>query len=64
MLKFVKHHMESIDGIEIFPLISLTIFFLFFAGMLVYVFKRKKKDWEAISNIPLENPNHIRHEEV
>ncbi len=56
--------MESIDGIEIYPLISLTIFFVFFAGMLIYVFKRKKKDWENLSNIPLETSNRLHHEEV
>ena len=30
MLKFIKHNMETISGIEIYPIISLLIFFLFF----------------------------------
>ena len=30
MFKFVKGHMETIAGVEIFPIISLLIFFIFF----------------------------------
>ncbi|HAB26526.1 MAG TPA: CcoQ/FixQ family Cbb3-type cytochrome c oxidase assembly chaperone, partial [Xanthomarina gelatinilytica] len=30
MLKYVKNHMETIAGVEIFPIISLLIFFIFF----------------------------------
>ena len=26
MLKFVKHNMETIDGVSIYPIISLSIF--------------------------------------
>ena len=28
MLKFIKHNLETIDGVDIYPIISLTIFFL------------------------------------
>lgn len=38
MLKFIKHNMETISGIEIYPIISLLIFFLFFIGLYVWVF--------------------------
>lgn len=54
MLKFIKHHMETIMGIEIFPLISLIIFFVFFVGLTIYVFKTDKKRIEKISRIPLD----------
>lgn len=61
MLKFIKHHMETIAGIEIFPLISLVIFFTFFIGLTIYVIKVDKKVFEKISNIPLD-PNETDHE--
>lgn len=32
-----KNVLQAIDGIEIYPLISFTIFFVFFLGLLVYV---------------------------
>ncbi|MEX2350606.1 MAG: CcoQ/FixQ family Cbb3-type cytochrome c oxidase assembly chaperone [Flavobacteriaceae bacterium] len=54
MLKFIKGHMESIDGIEIYPIISLLIFFIFFAILFLWVFTAKKKYIEQVSNIPLE----------
>lgn len=55
MLKFVKHTMESIAGVEIYPLISLLIFFTFFVGLLVYVFKMKKTDVAYLSEIPMHS---------
>ncbi|MEQ8580403.1 MAG: cbb3-type cytochrome c oxidase subunit 3 [Marinoscillum sp.] len=53
MLKFVKHHMETIVGIEIFPLISLIIFFVFFVGLFIYVLRSNRKQIDEISRIPL-----------
>ena len=57
MLKFVKHHMESITGIEIYPLISLFIFFIFFVVLFYWVLTAKKDYINKVSNIPLENQN-------
>lgn len=54
MLKFIKGHMESIEGIEIYPIISLLIFFIFFVILFLWVFTAKKKYIEQVSNIPLE----------
>jgi len=57
MLKFVKGHMESITGIEIYPLISLLIFFIFFVTLFYWVFTAKKDYITKVSNIPLDNQN-------
>ncbi|WP_439152670.1 CcoQ/FixQ family Cbb3-type cytochrome c oxidase assembly chaperone [Winogradskyella sp.] len=57
MLKFVKNHMESITGIEIYPLISLLIFFIFFVVLFYWVFTAKKDYIATVSNIPLETQN-------
>jgi len=57
MLKFVKNHMESITGIEIYPLISLLIFFIFFVALFFWVFTAKKDYITTVSNIPLDNQN-------
>lgn len=53
MLKFIKHNMETIEGIEIFPIISLIIFFTFFVGLFIWVATYKKETIEELSNIPL-----------
>lgn len=55
MLKFIKNHMESITGIEIYPLISLLIFFTFFVILFWWVFTAKKEYIQKVSNLPLED---------
>jgi cbb3-type cytochrome oxidase subunit 3 len=57
MLKFVKNHMDSIAGIEIYPIISLLIFFIFFVALFWWVLTAKKDYIKTVSNIPLDNQN-------
>ncbi|MCB9194702.1 MAG: CcoQ/FixQ family Cbb3-type cytochrome c oxidase assembly chaperone [Flavobacteriales bacterium] len=57
MLKFIKHHLSSIDGIEIYPLISFGIFFLFFILLFFYVFGGGKNRFKEVSLLPLNDPN-------
>ena len=57
MLKFVKNHMDSISGIEIYPIISLLIFFGFFVILFWWVFTAKKEYINNVSNLPLDNQN-------
>ena len=42
MLKFIKQSLESIQNVEVYATISLTIFFLFFVGLIWWVMTRKK----------------------
>jgi len=54
MLKFIKHHMETITGIEIFPLISFLIFFTFFVILLIWVFRSSKEYIAEVEKLPLD----------
>ena len=54
MLKYIKNVMTDIAGVEIYPIISFLIFFTFFIGVTVYVFKKDKKYIEEVSNLPFE----------
>ncbi|GGZ63678.1 MULTISPECIES: cytochrome c oxidase subunit IV [Mesonia] len=54
MLKFIKGHMETIDGVEVYPMISLLIFFIFFVALFWWVFTAKKDYIKEVSNIPLD----------
>ena len=55
--------METISGIEIFPLISFLIFFLFFLGLLVWVFWTDKEHIRKMAEMPLdEHENNHRKE--
>jgi len=60
MLKFIKHHMAEIDGIEIYPIISLLIFFLFFTALFWWVMNSKKEYLDKVSQIPFEEDNCIQ----
>ncbi|RXG31442.1 CcoQ/FixQ family Cbb3-type cytochrome c oxidase assembly chaperone [Leeuwenhoekiella palythoae] len=55
MLKFVKQNLENIDGVSIYPTISLLIFFLFFVALFLWVFTAKKEHINEVSNIPLDD---------
>ena len=55
MLKFIKHHLESISGVEIYPIISLLLFFAVFATMLIIVWKMPKHSIRTLSHLPLDN---------
>ena len=55
MLKFIKSHMSTIDGVEVFPLISFIIFFVFFVGLTVYAMSLRKNHVAEMSNMPLED---------
>lgn len=49
-----RNYLESIAGVEIYPIISLLIFFLFFAALITYVVKTSKQHIEELSRLPLE----------
>lgn len=55
--------METIGGIEIYPIISFIIFFTFFLLLTIYIFKTDKKVLKEISNIPLDS-NETDHEKA
>jgi cytochrome c oxidase cbb3-type subunit 3 len=55
MLKNVKHYLSEESGTEIFGEISLIIFFLFFAGLLYYVYTLQKCSVDEMKNLPLED---------
>ena len=48
-----KEVLRSIAGIEIYPLISFGIFFLFFLGLIVYVFVANRQHLHDMSALPL-----------
>jgi len=50
-MKFI-HYLEKITGVGIFPLSSLTIFFVFFAAVAFWSFKADKKYINAMKHMP------------
>lgn len=54
-MKFIKNYMVTIDGIEVYPIISLSIFFVFFVLLFWWVFTAKKEYINKVSRFPLDN---------
>lgn len=53
-MKFINY-IEKISGVDIYGMISLSIFVLFFSVMLTRVFRTDKKKIQEISRLPLDN---------
>ena len=43
MFEPIKHNMETIAGVAIYPILSLLIFFLFFMVLGIWVYTYKKE---------------------
>jgi hypothetical protein len=58
-----KAILNSIGGIEIFPVISLLLFFAVFAMMLWWTFRRDHHYLQRMANLPLEADERDNNEE-
>lgn len=55
-MKFINY-LKSIGGVEIYPMISLFIFLLFFIVLTIYAMKADKGHINELKNIPLDKEN-------
>jgi cytochrome c oxidase cbb3-type subunit 4 len=55
MFEQIKHNMETIAGVAVYPILSLLIFFGFFVGLGIWVFSYKKEKIDEMSQIPLKD---------
>ncbi len=64
MLKFIKHHMDTIVGIGIYPVLSFVIFFSIFCFALLYVWRARRTHIDHMAALPLADapsPNGPQH---
>jgi cbb3-type cytochrome oxidase subunit 3 len=47
--------MESISGVEVYPILSLLIFFLFFVGLYTWVYTYRKEKINEMSQLPFSD---------
>ena len=55
-----SQNLSSIDGVSIFPIITLVLFFIIFSAVLFWVFKKDKSYMEVLANMPLQENNDIK----
>ncbi|WP_018474423.1 hypothetical protein [Echinicola pacifica] len=49
-----KEILKSIENIEIYPIISLLVFVLFFVGMGIWVFRVDRKYIDHMKSLPMD----------
>ena len=50
----IKELLQSIEGVSVYPIISLIVFVLFFVIILVWMFKVDKNYIKKMENLPFE----------
>ena len=53
----IRNYLQSIEGVEIYPLISLFVFIVFFIVMFVWMLKVDKNYLKEMEEMPLELEN-------
>lgn len=57
MLKFVKHHLDTITGVGVYPVISFLLFFTFFLLVLLWLRNVRQGHITHMAALPLsDNP--------
>jgi cytochrome c oxidase cbb3-type subunit IV len=54
-MRLARNVLEGVAGLEIFPIIGIILFLLFFIAVVVYVVRMKPSDVDAHSRLPLDN---------
>ena len=62
-MKIVISQLEQIAGVEIYPIISLIIFFTFFVLVTYLVMKTGKDEIDELSNMPLDGNNDLQNDD-
>ena len=57
MLKFIKHNLETISGVDIYPIISLTLFFVIFVAFFIWAMTYSKDKIKELSELPFKEEN-------
>ncbi len=53
MIKFVKAHLENMEGVSLYPIVSLLLFALFFILLFARLYFYKKEQLENLKQLPL-----------
>ncbi|MCS6967989.1 MAG: cbb3-type cytochrome c oxidase subunit 3 [Cytophagales bacterium] len=58
----IRNVLESIEGVGIYPTISLLIFLALFIGAVVYACSQRKESLDALAELPLKEDEHEKHQ--
>ncbi len=52
----IENVLRNIGGVEVFGIVSVCLFFAFFAGMLLWVWRLKHPYLNSMRGLPLDGP--------
>lgn len=55
----IRNYLQSIEGVEIYPLISLVVFVLFFVIMFIWMLRVDKNYIKEMEELPLDLENNM-----
>jgi cbb3-type cytochrome oxidase subunit 3 len=50
-----KEVLSSIDGVSLFPVIAILVFFVFFIALLIYVIRMDKTKIDEMASLPIND---------
>jgi hypothetical protein len=53
----IRNYLQSIEGVEIYPLISLVVFVVFFVAVFIWILKIDNNYIKKMKELPLELDN-------
>ncbi len=56
-----KNVLESISGVEIYPIISMILFIIVFCGMLIWAFRKDRNYLSRMAEMPLDDEQPVPH---
>lgn len=59
-MKIVINTLEQIGGVEIYPIISLVLFFILFSAMIYLVMTSKKEYINEMKNMPFDDGDDLQ----
>jgi len=59
-----KDYLQSIEGVEVYAIISMIIFITFFIGIVIWLFKVDKQYINKMRELPLEKDSSMNFGEV
>ncbi len=62
-MKIVSHYLQSIDGVAIYPIISLFIFVTMFGLLTIWALRIRKADIQKMSMMPFEE-NELKNQDI
>ncbi|MGE3311340.1 MAG: cbb3-type cytochrome oxidase subunit 3 [Limisphaerales bacterium] len=51
----IKNVLTHIGGVEVYGIVSVLLFFVFFIGILLWAYRLKRTDLESIGRLPLQD---------